>query len=185
MEKNESHIILNVLAGKTDEFAYFLDTYGQAVYGLVVSMVGSEADAEELTQDAFMRAFRNLGSFRGQSSFLTWIYRIAYNVAISFLRRQRQEDCTADDRFWANVADTQVDEALDDATDDRIACLERAVQRLSAEERALLTLFYEEGKTLQEVAHILDLTPGTAKVRLHRLRKKLYVMMQNEEETDR
>ena len=63
MEQNESHIISRVLAGRTEEFAYFLDTYGQGVYTLIVRMVSSEEDAEELAQDTFMKAYEHLGSF--------------------------------------------------------------------------------------------------------------------------
>lgn len=74
MNTNESHIIAQVLAGKTEAFAYFLDTYGQQIFTLIVQMVSSPEDAEELTQDTFMKAFRHLGSFTGGSSFSTWIY---------------------------------------------------------------------------------------------------------------
>lgn len=82
MKKDESYIITRILAGKTEEYAYVLDTYGQAVFALIVRMVNSEEDAEELTQDAFMKAFEHLSSFGGKSSFSTWIYRIAYNTTI-------------------------------------------------------------------------------------------------------
>lgn len=91
MEKDESYIITRILAGKTEEYAYFLDTYGQPVFSLIVRMVNSEEDAEELTQDTFMKAFEHLSSFNGKSSFSTWIYRIAYNTALSFLKK-----CTND-----------------------------------------------------------------------------------------
>ena len=70
MEKDESYIITRILAGKTEEYAYFLDTYGQPVFSLIVRMVNSEEDAEELTQDTFMKAFEHLSSFNGKSSFL-------------------------------------------------------------------------------------------------------------------
>ncbi len=63
MEKDESYIITRILAGKTEEYAYFLDTYGQPVFSLIVCMVKSEEDAEELTQDTFMKAFEHLSSF--------------------------------------------------------------------------------------------------------------------------
>lgn len=65
MEKDESYIITRILAGKTEEYAYFLDTYGQPVFSLIVRMVNSEEDAEELTQDTFMKAFEHLSSFNG------------------------------------------------------------------------------------------------------------------------
>ena len=76
MENEELHIISSILAGKTERFAYFLDKYGQQVFNLIVRMTNSPEDAEELTQDSFMKAFEHLSSFNGNSSFSTWIYRI-------------------------------------------------------------------------------------------------------------
>ena len=87
MRTEEQHKIEHILAGKTEEFAYFLDTYGQQVFTLIVRMVDSESDAEELTQDTFLKAFQHLSSFNGKSQFSTWIYRIAYNTALTALRK--------------------------------------------------------------------------------------------------
>lgn len=86
MKPNESHIIAQIVAGKTEEFSYFLDAYGQQVFALIVRMVSSPEYAEELTQDTFMKAFQHLSSFSNDSTFSTWIYRIAYNTALSALR---------------------------------------------------------------------------------------------------
>lgn len=107
MEKDESYIITRILAGKTEEYAYFLDTYGQPFFSLIVRMVNSEEDAEELTQDTFMKAFEHLSSFNGKSSFSTWIYRIAYNTALSFLRKKNVEQTVIDDNQWNQISDTQ------------------------------------------------------------------------------
>ena len=107
MEKDESYIITRILAGKTEEYAYFLDTYGQPVFSLIVRMVNSEEDAEELTQDTLMKAFEHLSSFNGKSSFSTWIYRIAYNTALSFLRKKNVEQTVIDDNQWNRISDTQ------------------------------------------------------------------------------
>ena len=83
MEYDEAHIIQDVLEGKTSRYEYFLDKYGQQVFTLIVRIVASQEDAEELTQDTFLKAFRHLSSFKAESNFSTWIYRIAYNTAIS------------------------------------------------------------------------------------------------------
>ena len=94
MRTEEQHKIEHILAGKTEEFAYFLDTYGQQVFTLIVRMVDSESDAEELTQDTFLKAFQHLSSFNGKSQFSTWIYRIAYNTALTALRKKKHRtDC--------------------------------------------------------------------------------------------
>ena len=88
MNSKEMHIISSVLTGKTECFSYFLDAYGQQIFNLIVRMTGSPEDAEELTQDSFMKAFEHLSSFNGNSSFSTWLYRIAYNTTLSALRKK-------------------------------------------------------------------------------------------------
>lgn len=181
MEKDESYIITRILAGKTEEYAYFLDTYGQPVFALIVRMVNSETDAEELTQDAFMKAFEHLSDFNAKSKFSTWIYRIAYNTALSFLRKKNVEQTMLDENAWNRISDTQIDDALNDDSEEQVEKLHQALNKLTAEKRALVTLFYEEEHSIQELAQILNLSEGNIKVKLYRLRKKLYLLMQTED----
>lgn len=181
MEKDESYIITRILAGKTEKYAYFLDTYGQPVFALIVRMVNSETDAEELTQDAFMKAFEHLSDFNAKSKFSTWIYRIAYNTALSFLRKKNIEQTVLDENAWNRISDTQIDDALNDDSEEQVEKLHQALNKLTAEERALVTLFYEEEHSIQELAQILNLSEGNIKVKLYRLRKKLYLLMQTED----
>lgn len=154
---------------------------GNRFFSLIVRMVNSEEDAEELTQDTFMKAFEHLSSFNGKSSFSTWIYRIAYNTALSFLRKKNVEQTVIDDNQWNQISDTQIDDALNNESEEQIEKLQQALTKLTAEERALVTLFYEEEHSIQELAQILNLNEGNIKVKLHRLRKKLYVLMQKED----
>ena len=189
MKKDEAHIIKEILNGKTEQYEYFLDHYGQQVFVLVDRIVSCPEDAEELTQDVFLKAFQQLSSFKAESSFSTWIYRIATNVAISAVRKRKKEGIRLDDSAFANLSDTQVDEALEDDSEEQLQRLqrameqleadERALEQLEADERALVTLYYMEEKTLAEVAFIVGLTEANAKVKLHRIRKKLYIFIKN------
>lgn len=179
MRTEEQHKIEHILAGKTEEFAYFLDTYGQQVFTLIVRMVDSKDDAEELTQDTFLKAFQHLSSFNGKSQFSTWIYRIAYNTALTALRKKHIEQ-TADEKLWNTISDTETDDILDDTSEERIERLRKALDRLPADERALITFFYEEEKSISEIAVITGQTEGNVKVKLSRLRKKLAIWMQEE-----
>ena len=181
MKKEEAHIIKEILNGKTEQYEYFLDRYGQQVFVLVDRIVSCQEDAEELTQDVFLKAFQQLSSFKAESSFSTWIYRIATNVAISAVRKKRNDVLRLDDSVFANLSDTQVDEALEDESEEQMERLQQAMNQLEADERALITLYYLEEKPLVEVAFILGLTEGNAKVKLHRIRKKLYVLIKNQE----
>lgn len=181
MKKEESYIIKEILNGKTEQYEYFLDRYGQQVFVLVDRIVSCQEDAEELTQDVFLKAFQQLSSFKAESSFSTWIYRIATNVAISAVRKKRNDVLRLDDSVVANLSDTQVDEALEDESEEQMERLQQAMNQLEADERALITLYYLEEKPLAEVAFILGMTEGNAKVKLHRIRKKLYVLIKNQE----
>ena len=181
MKKEEAHIIQEILNGKTEQYEYFLDRYGQQVFVLVDRIVSCQEDAEELTQDVFLKAFQQLSSFKAESSFSTWIYRIATNLAISAVRKKRNDVLRLEDSIFANLSDTQVDEALEDESEEQMERLQQAMNQLEADERALITLYYLEEKPLAEVAFILGMTEGNAKVKLHRIRKKLYVLIKNQE----
>ena len=180
MKKEEAHIIKEILNGKTEQYEYFLDRYGQQVFVLVDRIVSCQEDAEELTQDVFLKAFQQLSSFKAESSFSTWIYRIATNLAISAVRKKRNDALRLDDSVFANLSDTQVDAELEDESEEQMERLQQAMNQLEADERALITLYYLEEKPLAEVAFILGITDGNAKVKLHRIRKKLYVLIKNQ-----
>ncbi len=180
MKQDEAHIIQEILDGKTDRFEYFLNQYGQQVFRLVVRIVSSPEDAEELTQDIFLKAFQHMSSFQAESRFSTWIYRIAYNTAISEMRKKKESAIGWDDAMLARLSDEEVDDALDDDSEEQITRMNEALNRLEAHERAMITLFYMEDKSLAEIAFILGLKENHVKVKLHRIRKKLYVLMKEE-----
>lgn len=181
MKNDEAHIIHRILEGETSLYEYFLDKYSQQVFVLIVRIVENQEDAEELTQDTFLKAFEHLSSFKAESSFSTWIYRIAYNTAISATRKKKYDIFAMDDTLLANISDQQVDNALNDEDEEQIRKLNNAINKLDTDERALITLFYDEEKSISEAALILGLTESNAKVKLHRIRKKLYVLITQEE----
>lgn len=178
MKENGQHIIAAILAGKTDRFSYFLEQYGQQVFHLIVRMVTSQEDAEELTQDCFMKAFNHLSSFNGNSSFSTWLYRIAYNTALSFLRKETaRQEIRITEQLWNTLSDEEVDQTLNTEDTVLIEKLQQLIKQLSPEEQAILTFYYEEEKTIQEIGYILHLSESNTKVKLHRIRKKLSILM--------
>ena len=179
MKKDEAHIIKEILNGKTEHYEYFLDRYGQQVFVLIDRIVACQEDAEELTQDVFLKAFQQLSSFKAESSFSTWIYRIATNTALSVVRKKKDEVVRLEDSAFSNISDSQVDEALEDDSEEQLQRLQRAMEQLDADERALISLYYMEEKPLVEVAFILGLTEANAKTKLYRLRKKLYILIKN------
>ena len=176
MEKFDANIIRRVLDGDSESYRYLMDRYSQQVFALVVRIVDEPEDAEEVTQDVFLKAFRYLERFDGRSAFSTWLYRIAYNEAVSRTRSRHRLESTFDETQLRNISDAQVDSMLE-SDDARLAALPDAIDRLTVEERALVTLYYYEEIPLREVASMVGLTESAAKVRLMRTRKKLYVLI--------
>ena len=175
MQTDEQEMIARILDGHTEDFGYFLERYSQEAFAIVVRLVPRQEDAEELVQDAFVRAFNRLDTFEGHSSFSTWICRIAYNTAISWLRKRRMKYLSIDDN--PKLSDTEVDEAFDDES--LIEDLTRAIALLKPDEQTLITLYYYDNRPLNDIAYILDVEPNTLATRLHRIRRKLYLLMKH------
>ena len=172
-----SIIIRQVLSGDTEAFSLLLERYGGKVYGLVMRLVADELEAEELTQEAFVQAYIHLGEYQGAADFATWLYRIAYNTALMHLRRRRNVLFPIDERLADSVGDDEAEAALAEVTEERIVLLEAALQRLSPDDRMLVTLFYYEERPTRDIAYVLDTTVSNVTTRLHRVRKRLYLLM--------
>ena len=175
MLMDEQRLIVRILEGHAEDYGYFLERYGGEVFAIVSRLVPNREDAEELTQDAFVRAYSRLDSFIGRSSFSTWVCRIAYTVAVSWLRKKRIKYLSIDDH--PHASDAEVDEVLDDES--RLDELRHAISLLRPDEQMLLELFYFESRPLADIAYILDVEPGTIATRLHRIRRKLYSLMKH------
>ena len=175
MQTDEKELIARILDGHAEDFGYFLERYSQEAFAIVVRLVPQQEDAEELVQDAFVRAFNHLETFGGRSSFSTWVCRIAYTTAISWLRKRRMKYLSIDDR--PQLTDTEVNEAFDDES--RIEELRHAITLLKPDEQTLITLYYYDNRPLNDIAYILDVEPNTLATRLHRIRRKLYLLMKH------
>ena len=175
--------IERVLGGDTEAFAAVVDRYSPAVFSLIRRICGNREDAEELTQDTFVKAFQNLGKFRRDSRFSTWLYRIAYNTVVSHSRRRKGIFVI---ELREEGAKNHRDEAEPDGFDsgefsreEQFLRLERALEAISPEDRALVALFYTEDRPVREIAEILSISEGNVKVKLHRTRKRLADIYEN------
>lgn len=171
--QDEQRLIARILDGHAGDFGYFLERYGREAFAIVSRLVPRQEDAEELVQDAFVRAYSKLDTFVGRSSFSTWICRIAYTTAVSWLRKKRIKYISIDDK--PGLSDTIIDDALND--ENRISELRQAIAQLKPDEQMLLQLFYYDNRPLADIAYILDVEAGTIATRLHRIRRKLYLLM--------
>lgn len=179
----DTYYIKRIQAGDTASFACLLDKYSRQVFTLIVKVVGNREDAEELAQDVFVKVYRHLSSFKGESSFSTWIYRIAYNTAISETRKKKKEFLAIEESVIDNVSEEEVADALGRSdTSGQIDKLDAALAQLPPDERAIILLFYMKEKTVDEIADITGLSASNIKVKLHRIRKKLFVILKGMED---
>ncbi|WP_297903652.1 RNA polymerase sigma factor [uncultured Parabacteroides sp.] len=174
----DTYYIQRIQAGDMACFACLLDKYSRPIHSLILKVVRSREDAEELAQDTFMKVFKGLSSFKGDCSFSTWIYRIAYNTAISSVRKKRHEFLTIEEATLENVSEEEVANLLGQTeVAEQTQRLETALGQLPPDERALILLFYWQEKSIEELASITGLTASNIKVKLHRIRKKLFALL--------
>ena len=171
MEQDDIIYIKRTLAGDTEAFSVLVERYQSLVFSLVMRMVRHRQDAEDVAQDVFVKAYSSLAGFRGGSRFSTWLCRIAYNTAVSYIRRYRPDKAGIEIQ---NEHDTCEDEDEHSPHDERLQQLQQLLAQLPPEDAMLLTLYYQHEKTVEELASITGLSVANVKVRLHRIRKKLH-----------
>ena len=181
MELIENSLIRQILNGATERYAELVRLHQNTVFTMIVRIVGRSEEAEELTQDVFLKAYSNLHTFKQRSSFSTWLYRIAYNEAISQTRGRKITQLQLDESRLASISDEELEIfEQGEGREDQIERLIKAIEALPSEERALITMVYYNEISLQRCAEITDQSLSSVKVRLHRIRKKLYLMIKSE-----
>lgn len=171
---DEQQLIRKVLEGHTEAFAPLVERYSRPIFALVVGIVGRREEAEELTQDIFLRAYSKLSTFGWRSSFSTWLYRIACNTAITAARKKRRLFTSIEEGRIEQLSDPEVeDQELTALTEAQERALLAALDRLAPDERALIQLHYYENRPISTCSEILSLSESNTKVRLYRIRKKL------------
>jgi RNA polymerase sigma-70 factor (ECF subfamily) len=175
MQEKEADAELVRLAQGGDERAFqaLVVKYQRRIARHVARYVRRANDVEEVVQDAFIRAYRGLGAYRGDASFYSWLYRIATNAAFSFLKKNAgevQADERADEGFEPGISDEQTPERVLQAKQIGQA-VERAMARLQPELAEALVLFEVEGKSYKEIAQMLGTPIGTVRTRIFRARE--------------
>lgn len=176
---DDNAIITNVLAGNHAAFAGLVERYQDFVFTLAFRLVKNREDAEEIAQDAFVKAYRYLANFRGDSKFSTWLYTIVNNTGISFLRKKKIPVESLDqEHVFEKVATQQADPDNRIDQQARVKILNDAMRYLSADDARVLTLFYQAEQSLEETAQVLGIEVNAVKVRLHRARGRLREKME-------
>lgn len=175
---NDQSLIRQCRAGDVDAFGGLVLRYQDRLFGTLVHLLGSLDDARDVTQDAFVLAFEKLATFRGDSAFYSWLFRIAYNAAMTRKRKERRRPTSLDearhqhgDRLLDERADADPAAALD--TEERQTMVQRALDELADDYRTAIILKEIEGLRYDQIAEIVGCPIGTVRSRIHRARHEL------------
>lgn len=173
IESNDAYYIDKVKAGETQAFSVIVSRYKNKVFSIIYRIINHREDAEDITQEVFIKLFRSLDGFKHESEFSTWVFRIAYNATMTELRKRRIAFLSTDE----NPLLLQENEADDDyafeENENRLAYLQKAMKRLLPEELFIISLYYSEDKPVLEIALVTGQSEANIKVKLYRIRKKL------------
>ena len=179
----ENEIIRSVLRGNVNDFEKLVTAYEKNVYNLALRMVGDPEDAADMTQETFIKAYRALSSFRGDSKFSSWLYRIASNVCLDFLRsRSRHPQVSLstvdeDDRATFELPDMRQNPEEQLMKKLGMEAVRRGLEQLPEQQRQILVLRELGGLSYAELAQTLGLEEGTVKSRIFRARKRLCALL--------
>ena len=184
---SDMEVVRRVQAGDVAAFDRLILKYRERVYGIVYNMTSNREDAADLTQDAFIKAFQSIQRFGGQSSFFTWLYRIAINSTLSHLRKSRLrsffslESVNSDEPVSKEIIDALTDKTgvdRDTFVRELQEKLNDAMHKLSIKHRTVVTLFEIDGLSHQEIAEVMDCSVGTVRSRLHYAKQLLQAELQ-------
>lgn len=178
MTTNDQHYINLIIDGDTNAFEVLVNRYKDLVFTLTLRMLKNREEAEEVAQDTFIKAYKSLSRFKGDSKFSTWIYKIAYNTSLDRLKKNKKHfNDVAIDEFTEHHIKT-IDNALDRLeSEEREQSIQDCIALLPSDDSFLLTLYYFEDQSLEEISKTIGLTPNNVKVKLFRSRKKLATIL--------
>jgi len=176
----DTEIISLVLKGDHNAYAQLVEKYKSYVFTLVLRFIKSREDAEEVSQDIFVKAYRSLADFKGTAKFSTWLYTIVNTTCITFLRKKKLEVHSLDNENVFEVADSKDSgfSANQVEQKSRVGMVNQAIALLNPDDAEIITLFYKNEQSLEEISQILGVEANTAKVRLHRARTRLKEKME-------
>jgi len=176
--QDDSYYIERVLNGDSSIYGMLVAKHKNMVFSIVLKILNNREDAEEIAQDTFLKAYQSLKSFEKKSKFSTWLYRIAYNTAISKTRKKKVEFVGLETTIVENYSTDEImlnNHTIGDI--DQKALVEKALLTLTESDNLLVTLFYKGDNSIDDISEITGLSASNVKVKLFRIRKKLYEEM--------
>lgn len=184
-EQSDREVVALCQQGQLDAYEILVSRYRQKVYGLALSMVRNEADATDIAQDAFVRAWNSIGKFKRNASFYTWIYRITTNLCIDFARKRKRQPTAEFEETIERETDANVVRPPSSNPSPRLEAergelrqqIDEALAQLSPDHRAVIQLREFEGMDYATMAKALKCSIGTVMSRLHYARKHLQALL--------
>jgi len=177
--------IAKVLKGETNAFSFLVEKYKDMVFTLAIKVTRNREEAEEVSQDSFIKAFKSLKSFKGDSKFSTWLYKIAYNNCMDRVKKNARRyntsgiDEVVENRIQSSDNTMQIIERKE-----RAVLMEECLQELPEDERTIIWLFYYKELNLKELIEVTSYSEANIKVKLHRARKKLLSIVEEKLEPE-
>lgn len=172
-QQSDAYYIGQVLAGNTGALKYLIDRYQHMAFTLAFRVLNDEREAEEVCQDAFLKAYKSLGSLKNHAHFSTWLYSIVYHSAVSAVRKRKIHFVSIEQK--GNIKLTEIAEDDEDGTDEiGRDQLDKALLKLDETDRVIVSLYYLQDYDVRTLCGVTGLSPSNVKIRLFRARKKLY-----------
>ncbi|MDB5014503.1 MAG: polymerase subunit sigma [Daejeonella sp.] len=172
---SDIELIAQVLNGNQSAYAELVKRHQRFVFTLALRFSKSREDAEEISQDCFIKAYRSLHTFKQTSKFSTWLYSIVYTTAMTFLRKKRIDTQSIDDEENGEILVNQISDYKADIVEQKSKSvyLNMAINQLLPIDATIITLFYQGEQSLEEIATALNMETNTVKVKLFRARTRL------------
>ena len=172
--EKDIYCINEVLSGNTSVFKELIERHQNNVFNIIYKITQNTEDAEEIAQDVFIKVFNTLNKFKAESKFSTWLYRIAYNTAISHYRKKKIIQMPINDEVLEIETTQEFFNDFEDLDALKHEYLPIALKKLNNEDQLLISMYYQQKLSITEIADITQISKSNVKIKLYRSRKQLY-----------
>ena len=177
--KTDQFLIDKTLEGDTNAFGELIDRYQNFVYTIAIRILKVAEEAEEVAQDSFIKAYDSLSTFRGDSKFSTWLYRIVYHKSLDRLKKNKRHRTFEINEEITEDSLDHIENGLEYLMkEERSRVIRDCINMLPEEDSVIISLFYFEEQSVKEIAKVTDLSEDNIKIKLYRSRKKLFSLLQ-------
>jgi len=181
MIKSDEYYIDKVLKGDDGKFSILIDRYKDLIFTLCYRIIKDKENAEEAAQDTFLKTYKSLAKFKGESKFSSWIYRIAYNTSLDKLKQLKRQITTISTVDVNELNIGNIESTLDILESIELKDqIKNSIKKLNSEDAFILTLYYYDNLSMQEIAKITGHKANSIKVKIHRSRQKLMVILKKQ-----